>query len=117
MRNRYFDVLKAIAIIAVVLYHLGICEYGYLGVDIFLVIAGFFTSQSVEKHVVNKGGYLWFVENRVFRLWRLLLLAGVMCLGWGWLGARAETARVLTAVRLVVQRSRCGGYRYSSAAR
>ena len=54
MRNRYFDVLKAIAIIAVVLYHLGICEYGYLGVDIFLVIAGFFTSQSVEKHVVNK---------------------------------------------------------------
>ena len=85
MRNRYFDVLKAIAIIAVVLYHLGICEYGYLGVDIFLVIAGFFTSQSVEKHVVNKGGYLWFVENRVFRLWPLLLLAGVMCLGWGWL--------------------------------
>lgn len=85
MRNRYFDVLKAIAIIAVVLYHLGTCEYGYLGVDIFLVIAGFFTFQSVEKHVVNKGGYLWFVENRVFRLWPLLLLAGVMCLGWGWL--------------------------------
>lgn len=28
---------------------------------------------------------MWFVENRVFRLWPLLLLAGVMCLGWGWL--------------------------------
>lgn len=54
MRNQYFDVLKAIAIIAVVLYHLGTCEYGYLGVDIFLVIAGYFTSQSVEKQMDNK---------------------------------------------------------------
>lgn len=42
MRNNYFDVLKALAIIAVVLYHLGTSENGYLGVDIFLVIAGFF---------------------------------------------------------------------------
>ena len=41
MRNNYFDVLKAVAIIAVVLYHFGACEYDYLGVDIFLVIAGF----------------------------------------------------------------------------
>lgn len=35
MRNLYYDVLKAIAIIVVVLYHLDICEFGYLGVDIF----------------------------------------------------------------------------------
>lgn len=55
MRNSYFDVLKAIAIIAVVLYHWGICEYGYLGVDIFLVIAGYFTSQSVDKYIVMGG--------------------------------------------------------------
>ena len=56
MRYKYFDVLKAIAIIAVVLYHLGVCEFGYLGVDIFLVIAGYFTSQSVDKQIVNRGG-------------------------------------------------------------
>ena len=56
MRNRYFDVLKAIAIIAVVLYHLEICEYGYLGVDIFLVVAGYFASQSIEKQIVNERG-------------------------------------------------------------
>lgn len=53
-RNLYIDVLKAIAIIAVVLYHLGTCEYGYLGVDIFLVIAGYYTVKSVEKQIVNK---------------------------------------------------------------
>lgn len=56
MRNGYFDVLKAVAIIAVVLYHLGICEFGYLGVDIFLVIAGYFTSKSVESQIVNERG-------------------------------------------------------------
>ena len=56
MRNRCFDVLKAVAIIAVVLYHMGICKFGYLGVDIFLVIAGYFTSKSVEKQIINRGG-------------------------------------------------------------
>ena len=55
MRNNYFDVLKAVAIIAVVLYHVGASEYGYLGVDIFLVIAGFFTSKSIDKQIVNGG--------------------------------------------------------------
>lgn len=85
MRNRYFDVLKAIAIIAVVLYHLGICEYGYLGVDIFLVVAGYFASQSIEKQIVNeRGGYLSYVINRLFRLWPLLLWGGLTCLVFGW---------------------------------
>lgn len=84
MRSRCFDVLKAVAIIAVVLYHMGICEFGYLGVDIFLVIAGYFTSRSVEKQIINRRGYFPFVLNRVFRLWPLLLLIGGVCLAFGW---------------------------------
>lgn len=55
MRIKYYDVLKAIAIIAVVLYHFGASEYGYLGVDIFLVIAGYFTSKSIDNQIINKG--------------------------------------------------------------
>lgn len=51
-----YDVLKAIAIIAVVLYPFGACEYGYLGVDIFLMIAGYFTSKSVVNQIVNERG-------------------------------------------------------------
>ncbi len=51
MRNGYYDVLKAVALIAVVLYHIGICEFGYLGVDIFLVIAGYFTSKSIDNQI------------------------------------------------------------------
>lgn len=48
-RNLAFDCIKGIAIIAVVLYHFGLCPNGYLGVDIFLVIAGFFTANSLWK--------------------------------------------------------------------
>jgi peptidoglycan/LPS O-acetylase OafA/YrhL len=56
-RNKYYDVLKALAIVAVVLYHFGACRNGYLGVDVFLVIAGYFTASSVEKHMLtNRGG-------------------------------------------------------------
>ncbi len=55
-RLGYYDALKAIAIIAVVLYHLGVCGYGYLGVDIFLVIAGYFTARSMTKCATLGGG-------------------------------------------------------------
>lgn len=47
MRIKYIDVLKAFAIIAVVLYHSGILTYGYLGVDLFLVISGYLTTRSL----------------------------------------------------------------------
>lgn len=55
-RYLYFDVLKAVAIVAVVLYHMGMCKYGYLGVDVFLVIAGYFTSKSVGRQILTGGG-------------------------------------------------------------
>ena len=71
MRVQNYDVLKAIAIIAVVLYHFGTCEYGYLGVDIFLVIAGYFTSKSVGNQIVNGGGICasLHIESSVYGLY------------------------------------------------
>lgn len=36
------DLLKGLAIIAVVLYHAGWCKSGYLGVDVFFVLNGYF---------------------------------------------------------------------------
>ena len=58
MRNNYFDVLKAFAILAVLLYHLGFCQFGYLGVDLFFVVAGFFTCKSIDNQLTigNRGG-------------------------------------------------------------
>lgn len=80
-RFAYLDVMKAIAIIAVVLYHAGFLVHGYLGVDVFLVIAGFLTTRSLDNVTSD---YFPFVLGRVMRLLPVLLVAGlsVMVMGW-----------------------------------
>lgn len=55
-RFEYIDVLKAIAIIAVVLYHIGYMQYGYLGVDIFLVVNGFLLAKAFREMSTLRGG-------------------------------------------------------------
>lgn len=55
-RFDYIDVMKAIAIIAVVLYHAGYMKFGYLGVDIFLVINGYLLASSFNRLTNFKGG-------------------------------------------------------------
>lgn len=54
MKSRFdfLDVLKAIAITAVVLYHIGYMQYCYLGVDIFLVVNGFLLSKEFKELTV-----------------------------------------------------------------
>ena len=54
-RYLYLDVLKAFAIIAVVLYHFGYAPAGYLGVDIFLVINGFLLSKRFRELETFRG--------------------------------------------------------------
>lgn len=59
-RDYGIDLLKTFAIIAVVLYHLGggILPYGYLGVDVFLVISGYFLLRGLIKE--------YQIENRTY---------------------------------------------------
>lgn len=89
-RSVYIDVLKAIAIIAVVLFHSGILLYGYLGVDVFFVIAGYFTTKSLKKNVLSvtnintSGGYFQFIISRIIRLMPALLVAGTVSMIFGW---------------------------------
>lgn len=90
MRVKYLDVLKAFAIIAVVLYHSGYLKYGYLGVDLFLVINGYLITKSLNKRLQNNyssngmGGYLSFEISRITRLLPPLLIACLFCLLLGW---------------------------------
>ncbi len=62
-RLNYLDVLKTIAIIAVLLYHSGFLTYGFLGVDLFLVINGYLITKGLCRKVLspaelNGGGIL-----------------------------------------------------------
>ena len=47
------DLLKGFAIIAVVLYHMGISSCGYLGVDVFFAINGFLIMPKVIREVAD----------------------------------------------------------------
>ena len=61
-RSLWIDLLKGIAIIAVVLYHLDILEFGYLGVDLFLVVNGFLITGSImKKYETNSFSYFDFI--------------------------------------------------------
>ena len=77
----FFDLIKAVAILAVVLYHFGLMQYGYLGVDIFFVVAGYLTGKSIQRsREKGKPGYFGFLIKRLIRLLPLVLIASIVCL-------------------------------------
>lgn len=81
------DLLKGLAILAVVLYHMGLSRSGYLGVDVFFVINGFFIVPKVVRNVSEgKFRYLSFLEERTIRLLPLVLLASMLALLVGFWG-------------------------------
>lgn len=83
-RNAFIDELKGLAIVAVVLFHLGLFKWGYLGVDVFFAIAGYLTAKSVAKRMEDGTFRYWgFIWSRVVRLWPLVLLAGMLSLVLG----------------------------------
>lgn len=84
-RNNIIDILKGLSIIAVILYHLGIFAYGYLGVDIFFVISGYWVAISLEKDFrQNKFSYWQYLNKRLSRLWPSLVLISIVSLVLGY---------------------------------
>jgi peptidoglycan/LPS O-acetylase OafA/YrhL len=68
------DGLRAIAVISVIIFHLGFLPNGYLGVDIFFVISGFLITSIIYKEIIEKKfSILKFYERRVRRIIPLLL--------------------------------------------
>lgn len=79
------DLLKGLAIIAVLLYHAGWCKSGYLGVDVFLVINGYLVVPKVMNEIASgQFRYFSFLEKKLFRLLPLVLLvsAFALCVGY-----------------------------------
>jgi peptidoglycan/LPS O-acetylase OafA/YrhL len=68
--------LRAVAVAAVVLYHLDIAwaPGGFIGVDIFFVISGFLMAQIVAGEIGKNAFNPWrFLERRIFRIWPAML--------------------------------------------
>lgn len=83
-RNSLIDVLKGMAIVAVILYHAKVMPMGYLGVEVFLVISGFLTTKSLLRALEeNRFSYLGFLRGRLARLWPLVLLVSIVALAVG----------------------------------
>ncbi|NLE24617.1 MAG: acyltransferase, partial [Clostridiaceae bacterium] len=77
-RNILLDFIKGIAIIAVALYHFGggILPFGYLGVDIFFVVGGYFLLRSLVRKLNDGSFRYWkYLSDKLVRLWPLVLLA------------------------------------------
>lgn len=75
------DSIKGLSIIVVILYHAGILKSGYLGVDAFFVINGFFIIPSVLKKI-HEGSFDYFVflKKRITRLLPLVIIASAVTL-------------------------------------
>jgi peptidoglycan/LPS O-acetylase OafA/YrhL len=82
------DGLRAVAVIAVVLYH-GWPNYfpgGFIGVDIFFVISGYLiTSIIVADLEQGRFSILDFYSRRIRRIFPALLLVLAATIGFGWL--------------------------------
>ena len=84
-RNNILDIFKGIAIIAVILYHAGVFTYGYLGVDMFLVIGGYLITKSIMR-AYQKGRFSYwdYICNRLVRLWPMAVGIVIISLAVGY---------------------------------
>ena len=84
-RSYRFDILKAIAIVCVVLYHFGFLKNGYLGVDIFFVISGFFLMNSyLKKKDSGHFSFLKTIGEKITRFLPLIFIVSIisLCIGF-----------------------------------
>ena len=87
------DGLRAISVIAVIIYHLKVTlfgqkflEGGYLGVDIFFVISGYLITQMILNEIqsTNNFNFKNFYSRRIRRLLPILLVVIIFSIPLGW---------------------------------
>lgn len=85
MKNVQIEVWRFAFAIYMVIYHTlghvyGVRTGGYIGVDVFFIISGYFLASSHEKELARGGAHLaCYLKNRFFRLWPMYLCAFLIC--------------------------------------
>jgi peptidoglycan/LPS O-acetylase OafA/YrhL len=88
------DGLRAIAVVAVILYHAQITilgnqpfKGGFIGVDIFFVISGYLITSIILKELVTTGSFSFkhFYERRIRRILPALLFVMLASLPFAWM--------------------------------
>lgn len=83
--RKEIDGLRAIAVIAVILFHADFLPKGYLGVDIFFVISGYLITSIINQQLANNSfSLLVFYERRIRRIVPMLLLISSIALVIGY---------------------------------
>jgi len=93
------DGLRAIAVIAVVLYHAfpELIHGGFIGVDIFFVISGFLISRIILQELGESCfSFFDFYRRRIVRIFPALLITLILCVLFGWLVLSPEEFRQLS---------------------
>lgn len=88
--RREIDGLRAIAVLAVVLFHAGVEEFsgGFIGVDVFFVISGYLiTSIIISEKVAGTFSFVGFYERRARRILPALffVIVAIIPVAWLWL--------------------------------
>lgn len=80
-RIQIIDILRVLAVFAVVLYHFypSHFQYGFMGVDVFLVISGFVISKSLRESTSGYNSIVFF-RKRLYRLYPNLFVIVIVTL-------------------------------------
>lgn len=81
------NALRAIAVLAVVLYHFGVPGFsgGFSGVDVFFVVSGYLiSSQIIAACSTGSFSFVKFFTARFRRIFPALVVVCATCIAWGW---------------------------------
>jgi peptidoglycan/LPS O-acetylase OafA/YrhL len=82
------DGLRAISVLSVILYHMGITFFsgGFVGVDVFFVISGYLITSIIYTEI-NSGMFTFknFYKRRAARLLPALIVTLIITLGFGFI--------------------------------
>jgi peptidoglycan/LPS O-acetylase OafA/YrhL len=103
--RREIDGLRALAVVAVILYHAGFESFagGFVGVDVFFVISGYLiTSIILTEQNSKRFTLVGFYERRARRILPALFVVMLACLPFAWLWMTPSDLKTFSASLVAV---------------